>query len=267
MNKELLDRINEIEDTLVELAADVIRNSDKKEVVEKETVIKEKPIKGDPGEDGISLESIKVINNNILVKLSNGKEIFAGKIDVPNIDNPPFIKDVYSDADYRLIIEMSNGHIINGPVLPRGKPGEIIESKPPKIISAHVEDGDLIFNFDDKSVINAGKIPKSEKIIKMTGGGSSSAKAYVDERLRSRPYLIISDNYTTRENDYYIEIDTSGKTITLGDDGIIKGKEVHIDNSSDGDCYVTPIAGSTTITLHCNEGSYFVYNGTVWRIK
>lgn len=83
----------------------------------------------------------------------------------------------------------------------------------------------------------------------------------------TRPYIIVSDNYTVKSNDYYVEIDTSGKTSTLPSTAK-KGAEVHIDNSSNGLVYVTPIGGlPDTLTLDVNEGSYFVYNGSNWRVK
>jgi hypothetical protein len=81
----------------------------------------------------------------------------------------------------------------------------------------------------------------------------------------AKNYTIVSDDYTVEVGDYYIEVDTINKTITLDENANL---ECHIDNSSNGFVYVTPVGSNLeTLTLEPNEGSYFVYNGSNWRVK
>lgn len=81
-------------------------------------------------------------------------------------------------------------------------------------------------------------------------------------------YVIKSEDYNLVLADYYVEMDTASTTATLLSIGISAGKECHVDNSSVGVVYVTPVGAlAETLILTPCEGSYFVYNGTHWRIK
>lgn len=195
MNDDIINRIEEIEDTLVELTADVIKNSTNK-IIEKETILKEIPIKGDKGDDGISVKSAYIDSNrNLIIELSNGKRIACGVIPLP--EKAVTIKDIYSNSDYRLIIEMSDGKLINGPLLPRGKDGISPDPiNPVKVKDINIENDELIFNFDDNTQINAGKLPKTETIIKM-GSGGGGGKAYTDEKLRDYATIEYVDSIET----------------------------------------------------------------------
>ena len=83
-----------------------------------------------------------------------------------------------------------------------------------------------------------------------------------------KPYSIKSSDYTLTNEDFYIELDTSGITATLNTINPVLGEECHVDNSSTDITYVTPIGAlAETLMLAAGEGSYFVYNGTHWRIK
>lgn len=81
----------------------------------------------------------------------------------------------------------------------------------------------------------------------------------------SKPYVIKGDNYTITANDFHVEINTANKTVTL--DNTVN-TYCHVDNSSTGLVYVTPVGiDNETLTLTPDEGSYFAYNGTYWRVK
>lgn len=85
-------------------------------------------------------------------------------------------------------------------------------------------------------------------------------------------YTSVSASYSITVNDKYVEVTTSGNTLTLPTAVGVAGKEYSIDNSSSGNNTLATtssqtIQGSLTQTIPSQSAITVVSNGTNWRVK
>jgi hypothetical protein len=104
------------------------------------------------------------------------------------------------------------------------------------------------------------------------GTETPTSKLHINGSLSTNYSISTAATYTVLSDDYAIEVQTSGSTITLPTAVGIQGRIYEIDNSSTGDIILDTtgtetINGSLIFTLSSNENLKVQSNGINWRIK
>ena len=251
-----------------------------------ETVIKEVKVKGDKGDKGDPGTSIKGDRGLPGAKGDKGDDGDNGiSIENAEVNQEGDLIITYSDGRVE-----NAGHVRGADGLMTGGGGGARRYADETFLSKSLLDdkGDILTSDGtNEYVLPVGAIDGVP--LRVDSSTDSGLKYGYGE------YTSVSDDYSVLPRDYHIETDTAGITITLEPPTSYVGREIYVDNNSDGNITLTSVNGGSDagflllengdylllenggridfgatpnpLTIESGKTALVVSNGSQWRLK